>query len=49
VVRVVPGQGVQAFSLPADAQPRPEGMGLLTFVPDQRRAATPPPAAMPRE
>jgi hypothetical protein len=50
VARVVPGQGVQAFSLPADAQPRPEGMGLLTFVPDQRRAAAPPPpTVMPRE
>ncbi len=49
VARVVPGQGVQAFSLPADAQPRPEGMGLLTFVPDQRQAAAPAPGAMPRE
>jgi photosystem II stability/assembly factor-like uncharacterized protein/LmbE family N-acetylglucosaminyl deacetylase len=49
VARVVPGQGVLAFSLPADAQPRPEGMGLLTFVPDQRRAAAPPPSVMPRE
>jgi photosystem II stability/assembly factor-like uncharacterized protein len=49
VSRVVPGQGVQAFSLPADAQPRPEGMGLLTFVPDQRRATAPAPSAMPRE
>ena len=41
VTRVVPGQGVQAFSLPADVQPRPEGMGLLTFVPDHRQAAAP--------
>jgi photosystem II stability/assembly factor-like uncharacterized protein len=49
VVRVVPGEGVQAFSLPADAQPRPEGMGLLTFTPDQRRAAASPPPAMQRE
>ncbi len=49
VTRVVPGQGVQAFSLPADAQPRPEGMGLLTFVPDQRRAAAPNPPAMQHE
>jgi photosystem II stability/assembly factor-like uncharacterized protein/tetratricopeptide (TPR) repeat protein len=48
VARVVPGEGVQAFSLPADAQPRPEGMGLLMFVPDQRRAAATPPA-MPHE
>jgi photosystem II stability/assembly factor-like uncharacterized protein len=49
VTRVVPGQGVQAFSLPADAQPRPEGMGLLTFQPDQRHAAAPTPPAMQRE
>ncbi len=49
VTRVVPGQGVQAFSLPADVLPRPEGMGLLTFVPDQRRAAAPAPPAMQRE
>ncbi len=32
VVRVTPGQGVQAFSLPADVLPRPEGMGLLMFA-----------------
>jgi hypothetical protein len=31
VVRVLPGRGVQAMSLPADVQPRPEGMGLLMF------------------
>jgi photosystem II stability/assembly factor-like uncharacterized protein len=49
VTRVVPGEGVQAFSLPADVQPRPEGMGLLTFVPDQRRAAAPDPSAMKHE
>jgi hypothetical protein len=49
VTRVVPGQGVQAFSLPADAQPRPEGMGLLMFVPDQRRAAATNPPEMQRE
>lgn len=35
VVRVVPGRGVQAMSLPADVQPRPEGMGLLLFVPEE--------------
>jgi photosystem II stability/assembly factor-like uncharacterized protein len=34
VVRVLPGRGVQAWSLPADVQPRPEGMGLLMFVDD---------------
>ncbi len=31
VVRTLPGRGVQAWSLPADAQPRPEGMSLLVF------------------
>lgn len=31
VVRVLPGRGVQAMSLPADVQPRPEGLGLLLF------------------
>lgn len=33
VVRVLPGRGIAAFSGPADAKPRPEGMGLLQFVP----------------
>ena len=32
VVRTVPGKGVQAWSGPAGVTPRPEGMGLLTFV-----------------
>jgi photosystem II stability/assembly factor-like uncharacterized protein len=31
VSRVVPGVGVQAWSGPADGEPRPEGMGLLQF------------------
>jgi hypothetical protein len=31
IVRTIPGRGVQSFSLPADAVPRPEGMGLLMF------------------
>ncbi|MDB5312560.1 MAG: hypothetical protein JWO38_6762 [Gemmataceae bacterium] len=31
VSRVVPGKGVQAWSGPADGEPRPEGMGLLQF------------------
>lgn len=31
VTRVVPGQGIQAWSGPTDAEPRPEGMGLLQF------------------
>jgi hypothetical protein len=32
VTRVLPGHGVQAMSLPADAIPRPEGMGLVMFT-----------------
>ena len=32
VVRVVPGKGLQSWSLPADVEPRPEGMGLLIFT-----------------
>lgn len=32
LVRVVPGRGVSAFSQPADARPRPEGMGLVIFT-----------------
>lgn len=35
LVRVLPGRGVQACSLPADVQPRPEGMGLLVFTADE--------------
>src|SRR5262249_10231512 len=31
LVRILPGRGVQAWSAPADVQPRPEGMGLLIF------------------
>jgi hypothetical protein len=31
VSRVVPGKGIQAWSTPADGEPRPEGMGLLQF------------------
>ena len=31
VQRVVPGKGLQSWSGPADADPRPEGMGLLQF------------------
>jgi hypothetical protein len=34
VVRVLPGRGVQAWSVPADVEPRPEGMGLVLFTPD---------------
>lgn len=34
VVRVLPGQGVQGWSLPADVRPRPEGMSFLIFQQD---------------
>jgi photosystem II stability/assembly factor-like uncharacterized protein len=34
LVRTIPGKGVQAFSLPADVCPRPEGMGILLFTED---------------
>ena len=40
VARVLPGRGVQAWSLPADVQPRPEGMGLLMFSEDPDRKKT---------
>jgi hypothetical protein len=43
VVRVLPGQGVQAWSLPAEAPEeavRPEGMGLLLFAPEARKSAS---------
>jgi hypothetical protein len=39
VVRVVPGRGVQAWSLPAEVPeeaPRPEGMGLLLFSQEEK-------------
>ena len=45
VVRVLPGQGVQALSLPAEAPEealRPEGMGLLLFVQEEPRSASRP-------
>jgi hypothetical protein len=41
VVRVLPGRGVQAWSLPAEVPeeaPRPEGMGLLLFAQEPRQA-----------
>lgn len=49
VVRVLPGRGVQAWSSPADVQPRPEGMGLLMFTQDTPRSETrrPPSANVP--
>ncbi len=45
VSRVLPGRGVQAFSLPADVEFRPEGMGLLIFTGDPQRPQGPRPAA----
>src|SRR5262245_45658401 len=49
VVRVLPGRGVQGWSLPADVEPRPEGMGLLLFQQDPAQAAQPQqPVAMPK-
>lgn len=35
VTRVVPGKGIQAWSGPADSDPRPEGMGVLQFRADK--------------
>jgi hypothetical protein len=37
VVRTVPGKGVQAWSGPAGVVPRPEGMGILTFVGEAKK------------
>lgn len=37
VTRIVPGRGIQAWSTPADAKPRPEGMGLLQFLARPKR------------
>jgi photosystem II stability/assembly factor-like uncharacterized protein len=41
LVRIVPGRGVQSVSQPADVEPRPEGMCILHFHQDARRAAPP--------
>ena len=43
VIRTLPGRGVQAWSLPAEAPEetlRPEGMGLLIFMQDGKTAPT---------
>jgi hypothetical protein len=32
LVRIIPGQGLLAWSLPADVRPRPEGCGIMMFV-----------------
>jgi hypothetical protein len=37
VVRTVPGRGVQAWGAPAGVAPRPEGMGILTFLADTKK------------
>ena len=42
VVRTIPGRGVQAYSLPADVTPRPDGMCLLLFQQDPARNAVQP-------
>jgi photosystem II stability/assembly factor-like uncharacterized protein len=49
LVRVLPGRGVQAWAVPADVQPRPEGMGLVTFIqePSRPAARTEPPGPVP--
>jgi photosystem II stability/assembly factor-like uncharacterized protein len=43
VVRILPGRGVQGWSVPADVEPRPEGMGLLLFTQDAAQATAPMP------
>jgi photosystem II stability/assembly factor-like uncharacterized protein len=40
LVRVIPGKGIQAFSTPADVEPRTEGLGLLTFAEKPKTAKT---------
>jgi hypothetical protein len=47
VVRTLPGRGVQAMSLPADVEPRPEGMGLMLFQPSGTRPPPPAPKMQP--
>ena len=39
VTRILPGRGVQAWSLPADVTPRPEGMSLMIFHQEAKKAA----------
>jgi hypothetical protein len=46
VVRTIPNRGVQAYSLPADVTPRPEGMCLLLFQQDPARKTE---RAVPKE
>jgi photosystem II stability/assembly factor-like uncharacterized protein len=42
LVRIIPAQGVQSWSQPADVRPRPEGMSLLLFQQDAARAPAQP-------
>ncbi len=42
-VRVIPGKGVQSWSLPADVDPRPEGMSVLLFQERTKASKMPPP------
>jgi photosystem II stability/assembly factor-like uncharacterized protein len=45
IIRVLPGKGVQALSLPAEAPEvalRPEGLGLILFTQDAQQAAARP-------
>jgi photosystem II stability/assembly factor-like uncharacterized protein len=44
LVRTLPGRGVQAWSMPAGVEPRPEGLGLLLFL-EERGAQTAAPKA----
>jgi photosystem II stability/assembly factor-like uncharacterized protein len=51
VIRVLPGQGVQALSLPAEAPEtaiRPEGLGLILFLQGGQQAAARPDKIVPR-
>jgi photosystem II stability/assembly factor-like uncharacterized protein len=47
VVRTLPGRGVQAMSVPADVEPRPEGMGLVLFHPSGTTPQRPAPPMQP--
>ena len=38
MTRVLPGRGVQAWSTPAEVEPRPDGMGVLVFIQDMGNA-----------
>lgn len=42
LVRIIPAEGVQSWSQPADVRPRPEGMSLLLFQQDTERGAVQP-------